>query len=330
MTSPSPEASGLLAEGLLQEGGRAVEERAAGILVTYLPEPEDPDRATGEIRERLRSRTGLDELEVEWAWQEHGDWAELWRRGLKPRWVTDRLVVTPSWCRPRVRRGERILVLDPGMAFGTAEHATTRGCLRLLERELEAGERLLDVGAGSGILSVAAALLGAGSVLALEGDPYGVEAARDNARRNGVEDRVTVRSEWVTARSLSVVKPRDGVLANLENGILAPLLPGLATAVRPGGWLVLSGILEGEWEALLAAVRAEGLSPSATDAEDGWCAGSFRRPSGRAPTARPGTSEDSGRTTAESLSEPGLPEDQTDPAGQGRGRALVDPPSEPA
>ncbi|MCA1791096.1 MAG: 50S ribosomal protein L11 methyltransferase, partial [Thioalkalivibrio sp.] len=187
------DANDLLAEGLVALGGRAVEERD-GWFVTHVAEPDDPEAFGVGARSRLEEESGLDDVEVELSWRPHEEWAESWRRGLAPRRLTERLVVRPSWMEIEdPREGDLVIVLDPGMAFGTAEHGTTRGCIRLLDRAVAPGERVLDVGAGSAILSIAAALLGASDVLAVEWDPLATEAIEENIERNGVADRV--RSE---------------------------------------------------------------------------------------------------------------------------------------
>ena len=119
-----------VAESMIDLGGRAVWE-SEGRLLTHLPGPTDPDEALAALRVRLPEAAGAP-IELETWWQPHADWAEVWKRGLAPRRIADRLVVTPTWCDPLAQPGEIVLRLDPGMAFGTAEHGTTRGCLRLL------------------------------------------------------------------------------------------------------------------------------------------------------------------------------------------------------
>src|SRR5690606_29236824 len=137
------------------------------------------------------------------------------------------------------------------MAFGTAEHPTTRGSLRLLDPLVEKGIRVADIGAGSGILSIAAALLGAGRVIAVEMDPWSCRAARENTVLNGVDDRVEIREERVGPELLPGEGPFDGIVANIESGILRPLLPSFARDLRESGWLVLSGILQTEADTVL-------------------------------------------------------------------------------
>ena len=168
-------------------------------------------------------------------------------------------------------------VVDPGMAFGNAEHGTTRGCLRLLDGTVQEGDRVLDIGAGSGILSIAAAMLGAGGALAVEGDTLATETLQDNIERNGVGEVVSTLVEWADNESLRNLGPVDGIVANIEAGILTPLLPGLHSALRPGGWLILSGILDSQWSELEDAAAGAGLRPVELDADGEWRSGLFRR-----------------------------------------------------
>jgi ribosomal protein L11 methyltransferase len=267
----------LLSEGLVAVGGRAVQERD-GWYITHVPEPEDAEGFLTRARASCAELVGA-EVEVESRWCAHEDWAEAWKRGLEPRYLTDRLVVTTTWQPVEDRTGQVVLVIDPGMAFGTAEHGTTRGCLRLLDATVVKGERVLDVGAGSGILGIAAARLGADEVLALEGDPLAVEALAENVAYNHTADRVTWRAEWADVEILTELGPRDGVVANIESGILRPLLPGFAAAVKPGGWLILSGILAEEWEGMCADTEGAGFRHATVDEDGEWRSGLFRRSS---------------------------------------------------
>lgn len=266
----------LLAEGLVALGGRAVQE-ADGWLVTHVEEPPGPETFLARARALLGDMVGGAGVEVEAGWVEHEEWAETWKRGLEPRRITDRMIVTPSWIPVEASAGQLVVVVDPGMAFGNAEHGTTRGCLRLLDGVVRSGDRILDVGAGSGILAVAAALLGADQVLALEGDPLAADALAENVARNGVADRVRWDIRWVDPHYLAASLPWDGVVANIESGILRPLLSGFALSVRPGGWLVLSGILAEEWPGMRSAAEAEGFRFDAVDEDGEWRSGRFLR-----------------------------------------------------
>ncbi|MFQ5536760.1 MAG: 50S ribosomal protein L11 methyltransferase [Gemmatimonadota bacterium] len=274
-----PDVAALLTEGLLALGARGVEERDHR-LVSYLEEPDDPDAFVEYAREELAGWAGVSDLRLETRWQEHEDWAETWKRGLKTRRISARIRVTPSWIPVEPGEGEVVLIIDPGMAFGTAEHGTTRGCLRLLDGAVGAGDQVLDVGAGSGILSIAAARLGAREVVAVEGDLLACEALWDNVRLNGVEDSVRVVPEWADVEGLSALGPAQGVVANIESGTLAPLMPGFAGALVPGGWLILSGILEREWLNMRRAAEAEGFELRRVDADGEWRSALFSRMEG--------------------------------------------------
>jgi ribosomal protein L11 methyltransferase len=275
--SPSgEELAPLLVDGLLALGGRAAEERD-GWYVTHLATPSDLGAFQAETEAHLAASTGLDDIELRTTWREHEDWAETWKRGLGFRRITDRIAVRPSWISDPDDRPEIVVVIDPGMAFGTAEHGTTRGCLRLLDGSVISGERLLDVGAGSGVLAVAAALLGASDVVAIEGDPLACEALGENLELNGVADRVRWIEALVDSDDLVAHGPVDGIVANIESGPLTRLMTGFAGAVRPGGWLILSGILAEEWPALEAAAKAAGFDLHTLDADGEWRAARFGR-----------------------------------------------------
>jgi len=179
--------------------------------------------------------------------------------------LVGRLAIVPSWHEPPA--GHVAIRLDPGVAFGTGTHPTTRLCLAWLERELSPGARVLDYGCGSGILSIAACALGAGEVLGIDIDPQAVAAARANAGRNGVAARYTGADGDLPADARF-----DLVIANILANPLVVLAPALAPRVVPGGRIVLSGILErqaGEVAAAYARVDpAIALAPSGH--EDGW------------------------------------------------------------
>lgn len=266
----------LLPSALLEAGARAVVEEGEGLFTAPFEPPVDPEAESRSLSAWLAAETGLQDLVVSWRWQPHEDWEALWRRGIEPRAVSPRLLVAPSWNVPPAEDGRVVVVLDPGMAFGTAEHATTRGCLRLLDGVVGSGQRIADIGSGSGILAVAAALLGAGEVLALESDPWAVEAARANVARNGVEPQVRVEEALVDLPLLATLGSFDGILANIERGIVVPLLPGLVEALRPGGWLILSGVPRGEAHLVEEEARRAGLLPDGQEPEDEWWSGSFR------------------------------------------------------
>ncbi len=190
------------------------------------------------------------------------DWATAWQRDWKAIAVGDRLWVRPSFCEP-APDGRLDIVLEPGMAFGTGSHATTRLCLEAIERIMDATPvaDVLDMGAGSGILAIAAAKLGARHVLAVDNDADAVAACRANARVNGVE--LICRLDDTPPDETF-----DLVVANILAGPLTDMAPRLARCVRHS--LLLSGILESQADAVAAAFTAQGLSLAETTRMDGW------------------------------------------------------------
>jgi ribosomal protein L11 methyltransferase len=265
-----------LAGELVALGGRAVEERD-GWFVTHLPEPPDHETFIASVAPRLGEALGIP-VNVAFGWCDEEDWAETWKRGLRPRRLTPRLWVTPSWELAGAGPGEIVVVVDPGMAFGTAEHGTTRGVLRLLDRVLIPGDRVLDVGSGSAILAVAAALLGAREVVAVEADPVAAEYAHENIERNGVRDRVRWIEAWADSGMLRDFSPVDGIVANIECGALRLLIEGCREALRPGGWMILSGIQVDEWKQFSLDVVRSDFVLEEVDADGEWRSGCFTRP----------------------------------------------------
>jgi ribosomal protein L11 methyltransferase len=268
---PSADAHDAVAEGLLALGGSAVHEDN-GELTSYIEAPADLDVWLALAHATLGTQFG-------WRWQDDEDWGQSWKHGLQPRRVGRHFVVAPSWTEPQRRAGDRLIVLDPEMAFGTGEHATTRGALRFLEQVTNAGDRVLDVGTGSAILAIGAAMCGAGDVLAVEYDEDAVLNARDNILRNRVESVVTLQTTMVDEAFLNALGPGafDIIAANVLSSVLQPLLTGFHESLKPGGFLILGGILESEADDMIDAARAAGFTLKAEDLEEEWWGGLFRR-----------------------------------------------------
>lgn len=161
------------------------------------------------------------------------------------------------------------MVIDPAMAFGTGEHPTTRGVVRLMTPVVAAGDAVADLGAGSAVLAIAAVKLGAGRAFAIERDGDAIANAEENVARNGVTGLVVVL-EGDAAILLSLVAPVQLILANIISSVLIELLPQLPPALADGGAVILSGILVEERDAMLEELRAEGWAVVAEDVEAGW------------------------------------------------------------
>jgi ribosomal protein L11 methyltransferase len=208
-------------------------------------------------------------------------WAESWKVHYQPVRVGQRLVVVPAWLAPPLAPDDVPLRLDPGMAFGTGTHPTTQLCLAAIEAYLRPGQAVLDLGTGSGILSIAAALLSAGPIVALDIDADAVRVARENCAANGVADRIRVE----TGSLAEVVAGQFGlveyplVVANILPSVLAGFFEqGLAQSVAPGGVLILSGILDSQAADLRAAGERQGLQFVAQNQIEMWVALVARRP----------------------------------------------------
>jgi len=185
------------------------------------------------------------------------DWMEAWKRGYAPQRI-GRILIVPSWLDEPISAGELSIRLDPGMAFGTGLHPTTRGCLTLLQRIEPMPDRCLDVGTGSGILGIAALRLGAERVVGLDTDPIAVTAAMANAAVNGLADRFEARRGTVMVELAN--EPYPLVLANLVASLLIELAPALVANTALGGTLIASGIIEPRADEVLASLRAAGFA----------------------------------------------------------------------
>lgn len=186
------------------------------------------------------------------------DWAEAWKERLTVMHIGQRLVIRPSWLEYTPAADEIVIQLDPGMAFGTGLHPTTRMCLAALEELVQPGMGVLDLGCGSGILAIAAARLGARHVLAVDNDPVAVQTARENVAANGVHQIVNV----VHGSLAEAAGNYDLVVANILARTIAEMIQeGLAKHVDAGGTIVASGILEGQEQEIIAALEREGLAP---------------------------------------------------------------------
>ncbi|MGK2850117.1 MAG: 50S ribosomal protein L11 methyltransferase [Candidatus Limnocylindrales bacterium] len=200
------------------------------------------------------------------------DWAAAWKAYFPVLRIGRRIVIRPTWRRHRHAPDDVVIAMDPGMAFGTGLHPTTRLCLAAMEPLADdgrlAGARVLDVGCGSGILAIAAVRLGAASALGVDTDPIAIEATTANARRNGMVRRVRARVGSLPSGE----PPHDVVLANLIAGVLVPLAPALCAELAPGGTLVASGIFIDREADVRAAFEAAGLAVTVRTVEGEWVA----------------------------------------------------------
>lgn len=206
------------------------------------------------------------------------DWADAWKVHYHTARVGQRLVVRPEWESAQIAPHELEIIMDPGMAFGTGTHPTTVLCLESVEALTQHGLRVLDLGCGSGILSIAAAKLGAVEVLAVDIDPIAVETTTRNAAVNGVGGRITAQQGSLDT-VLHSARRFDLLLANILAKVIIPMCEaGLGQVVRPGGRAVFSGLIESQAEDVEAAIRGTGLVPFKRRQQGDWVAIEAYRP----------------------------------------------------
>jgi ribosomal protein L11 methyltransferase len=202
------------------------------------------------------------------------DWSEQWKAGIHVQSI-GMLFVAPPWLSGGLDPA-RTIVIEPGMAFGTGEHATTRGVIRLLQRVMLTGDRVADLGAGSGVLAIAAAKLGASRVAAIELDHDAIGNAEENIARNDVADRVTV-IEGDAAVLLPLVAPVRVITANIISSVLIELLPVMGASLTAGGHATLSGILVSERDEMQRVLDGSGWRVVEEDQEDNWWSATITR-----------------------------------------------------
>lgn len=225
--------------------------------------------AIAEIMARLGKKPG----EITFLNVEEEDWANSWKAFFKPTAIGKRLVVRPTWESYTPREDELVLDLDPGMAFGTGGHATTSMCARFLEKFLTPGSKVMDVGTGTGILAMSAALLGAKDVLAMDFDPVAVRVAEENIRKNQLAGVIRVRQNDLLQ---GISEKADLIVANIIAAIIIRLFPQAREHLVPGGYLITSGIIGERKTEVEKAGLAQGFELLEETLEEDWVAQVWR------------------------------------------------------
>jgi ribosomal protein L11 methyltransferase len=227
------------------------------------------------LRRMLPGRCGLliKELRRE-------NWAESWKRHFKAMEIGGALLIKPGWSRRRARPGQRVVRLDPGLSFGTGHHATTSFCLEQLAacRRPGAGQSFLDIGTGSGLLAIAAAKLGYRPVQAFDFDPEAIRVSRANARRNRVQDRVRPRRQDLTRLPMRSRRRWDVICANLTADLLGSQAEKIQARLKPGGQLIVAGILRTEFCQIRDKFETFGLTLVGNEVKEEWHSGRFECP----------------------------------------------------
>ena len=205
------------------------------------------------------------------------DWKESWKRHFHPMEIGKALLVKPSWSKKHPRKNQAVVILDPGLSFGTGQHPTTSFCLNELVRSRKIGtvQSFLDIGTGSGILAIAAVKLGYQPVHAFDFDPESVRVARENAKKNRVDTKLKLTRGDVTKLPLKPARQYNLVCANLISNLLIAEKRRIVNRLKPDGTLVLAGILAVEFGEVAQAFASLKLKLVAKRVENEWCSGSF-------------------------------------------------------
>lgn len=266
--TPSSESTrAAVAAAMFAAGAEGLQE-LGDALVTHLRSSSDIAGCVGRVTDAdPAARTRVEPLD-------DTDWSEKWKERITAH-ALGRLTVTPPWLAGG-RDPATTIVIEPAMAFGTGEHPTTRGVVRLMQEAIRPGDSVADLGAGSAVLAIAAAKLGAARAFAIEIDPDAIGNAEENVLANGVGDRVAVL-EGDAVVFLPLVAPVRVILANIISSVLVTLLPLMSMTLADDGVIILSGILREERERMLQALADGGWRVEAEDAEESWWSVRARR-----------------------------------------------------
>jgi ribosomal protein L11 methyltransferase len=251
----------VVAQWLVNATGAAIAEREDGSLAGAAASRDEATRIAGALQQEFGLQASLAELP-------DADWSVRWREGIEPRQV-GRLLIVPTWRRDAAPEIRTRVVIDPENAFGSGEHGSTRGALALLDRHLQPGMRVLDLGSGSGILSIAAVVLGARSSIGIECDGEAVTVAERNAESNGVSGSVSFLT-GDAAMLAPVAGPADLILSNILRTVNVTLLPAIRQSLAPGGIAIFAGMEEQESELFRGPLREAGFSILDDWRDAGW------------------------------------------------------------
>ena len=249
------------------------------LLRAYIPDDEHLENKKSELESALGHMRLMHPMpQPVYRALESEDWSQAWKAHYQPLRIGRRLLIRPLWIETAPAPGEIVIALDPGMAFGTGTHPTTQLCLEALERLIEPAQDVLDLGSGSGILAIAAAKLGARQVLALDIDPLAVSAALENARANGVGEKIIAQCGSLDS-VLGGARRFDLVMVNILARVILQLTEqGLGEIVRPGGAAIFSGIIDSQQDDVEAALKRTGLRVYARHQQGDWMLIEAKRP----------------------------------------------------
>lgn len=247
------------------------QQREDSIVHIYLAPDESPAEIIAYVGTQLTAAGIGFAIETDSVREE--DWATAWKKYYHPIALTEGLAICPSWEEYTPKEGQKVIRLDPGMAFGTGTHDTTQLCLKLLEKHLTAGEALLDIGCGSGILAIGGKLLGSAHTVAVDIDPHAVKVAGENAALNGIKDIELVCTDLVA----SVGGRFDVICANIVADVIIRLAPSLQELMAEGARFIASGIILERKDEVIAALEEQGLMVFEALENKGWAALACKR-----------------------------------------------------
>ncbi len=236
----------------------------------YVPEDQNINEHIAFIEARL-AENGIS-VKIEVLGTDEEEWSTAWKKYYKPTHIGHRMVVVPSWEEYEPEKDEIVIDMDPGMAFGTGTHETTRLCAELLEENIQKGDYLLDVGSGSGILAICGSKLGAAKCAACDIDSVAVRTEIENCERNACPNVECYVSDLLSDVKLLDQKPFDIVTANIVADIIIRMSSDIGRFIRKDGLLIASGIIEEREAEVDAAVTAHGFEKTDAKHEKGWCA----------------------------------------------------------
>jgi ribosomal protein L11 methyltransferase len=253
-------------------------ETKIAVHYTYFPTGEEARNALENISRHMPGwkefGVSIEKLEVIEIKKE--DWSEVWKKYFKIQHITERLIVKPSWLEFNPDEKQVVVEIDPGMSFGTGQHPTTSYCLKIIDKLADKNKAVpfLDAGCGSGILSIAAFKLGYRPVFAFDIDPDAVKVAAENIEKNKIKN---IKLSIASLEEFSAEGKFDVIAANILSGILIANVSKLLGMLKPGGYIILAGILKAEFDKVAEAFKLNGCSEENRESEGEWTGGYFRK-----------------------------------------------------
>ena len=242
-------------------------DRNTSLIHIYISECDNAMEAVEFLKERFRAANI--EFSVDSIGVDDSDWNENWKKYFHTTEIGEKLVIVPSWEEYENKNGRVVLSIDPGAAFGTGTHATTSLCLGLLENHIKNGTNMLDIGTGSGILAIAAALLGADSAIGVDIDAQSVKTARENAEINNVKEKC----QFIVGDLADKISGKfDVICANIVADVIIKLFDNVKDFMTDGGVLIISGIIDLRKEDVLNSAAAHGFKAIKENYKENWCA----------------------------------------------------------